>query len=34
LTRADGKKLEPDDTEHLRAALLRAASEQPQAAAA
>jgi [protein-PII] uridylyltransferase len=34
LTRADGKKLEPDDAEHLRAALLRAASEQPQAAAA
>ena len=34
LTRADGKKLGPDDAEQLRAALLRAASEQPQAAAA
>jgi [protein-PII] uridylyltransferase len=34
LTRADGKKLGPHDADQLRAALLRAASEQPQAAAA
>jgi [protein-PII] uridylyltransferase len=34
LTRADGKKLDADDAEHLRAALLRAASHRPQAKAA
>jgi [protein-PII] uridylyltransferase len=34
LTRADGKKLDADDAEHLRAALLRAASDRRQAEAA
>jgi [protein-PII] uridylyltransferase len=34
LTRADGKKLGPDDAEQLRGALLRAAREQARAEAA
>jgi [protein-PII] uridylyltransferase len=34
LTRGDGKKLSEQDVEHLRSALLRAASEQPRAEAA
>jgi [protein-PII] uridylyltransferase len=34
VTRADGKKLDPSDIEHLRAALLAAAGEPAKAKAA